>query len=139
MEDLQRWQGENLDMQGMFGQDYGSLETTLDRLDNWKRCVMSGRFGTGRCMSLEGRYRPPPMYDYPTLRADPDLKDGYRVESVIVGITFPKKYREMLKFAYLYPGYDFRSQCRKIGIRATTEIYESTLRMAQLMVHNRIK
>ena len=116
-----------------------SHDEIVERLENWARCVRYGGIRLHRCMSIEGRYSHPAWEDEKIVRADPDLRDGYKIEAILTAPTFPKKFRESIKFGYLYKGYDFFAQCRSIGIRPVKDIYDDTLRLSEAAVGNRIR
>ena len=74
------------------------------------------------------------MWEPRILTVIADINDAWMLEKIIMNQQFPKKHQKVIIFAYLKAGYDFRSQCRKIGIRPSE--YDFTLLRAQQLLHN---
>lgn len=65
---------------------------------NWARWCKTTKHPQ-RCRSLEGRYRPPPMYHEPVPSNPPDVNQAIKVERLIV--TAPHQYGKHLVCYYI--------------------------------------
>jgi hypothetical protein len=114
------------------------------RMLNWVSWVRSGGGRAGSCRSLESRYRAPPMYDYPTLRCEVDLKDAITIEQALVNPTFPKASMAAIVYWYAYPGLHLSAALRKINafkpaeyVKPTT--FDAFFKRSMRMLHNRLR
>lgn len=107
-----------------------------DRLVNWARWAkVRPKYST--CRSLEHKYKSPQTWHEQEPRIEVNILDAVIIEKALVNIAFPKRHRELIKYAYLYAGINPMKICRKLGIR-NGEI-EMELRLAISMLENRIK
>ena len=67
-------------------------------LQNWVRAIQV-RKHFSRCRSIEGRYRPPPMYHEPAPSNPPDLIQADQIELLIR--EAPHDYGKHLRFWYI--------------------------------------
>ncbi len=74
-------------------------ESIHETLLNWARWCKVNTHPHRRTPSLEGRYRPPPMWEEPILSKPPDLKLAYSIERLIV--VSPHDYGKHIRFWYI--------------------------------------
>lgn len=66
---------------------------------NWARWCRVSSVVHRRTPSLEGRYRPPPMYDYPIPSMPPDINHAHKLEALIV--EAPHDYGKHIRLWYI--------------------------------------
>ena len=111
------------------------IETTRERLENWKKWARTSR----HCRitpSLEGRYKAPPTWHAPEPKVFIDTLDAVVIEKALVNPSFPRKSRELIKYAYIESGKPIDIACRKIGINKRN--FDEDLETAIRMLHNRL-
>lgn len=106
-----------------------------NRLENWARWARV-RPHYAKCRSLEGKYKAPPTWHPPEPRIEVDTLDAVVIEKALVQPSFPKKSREIIKYAYLYSGIHPMKICRKLGIKNGD--IDAELRTAIMMLENRL-
>jgi hypothetical protein len=111
------------------------IETTKERLENWKQWARDKRHYR-ITPSLEGKYKAPPSWHPPEPSIHVDILDAIIVEKVLVGLTFPKKAREIIKYSYIHSGMPIDVACRKIGINKRN--FDEEMETAIRMLHNRL-
>lgn len=107
------------------------------RLNNWQSWGKD-RAHYKRCMSLEGNYKAPPVWEAPPLKTHIDINDAKILEDSI--ITLPKKYKEVLVVQYMYPylliNERFAKTCTIIGISRKSEVWNDYLKQSKLILAN---
>ena len=109
------------------------IETTRERLENWKKWARTSRHYR-ITPSLEGKYRPPPSWHPPEPKIYVDSLDALIVEKALVNPSFPRKSRELIKYAYIESGKPIDIACRKIRINKRN--FDEDLETAIRMLHN---
>jgi hypothetical protein len=91
-----------------------------------------------RCMSLEGNYKPPPIWHAPALKVEVDINSAKALEDLI--ITLPKKYKEVLAVQYMYSylliNERFAKTCTIIGISRKAEVWDDYVKQAKIILMN---
>jgi hypothetical protein len=107
------------------------------RLLNWQAWGKD-RAKYQRCLSLEGNYKPPPVWHAPALKVEVDIIDAKLVEDYI--ITLPKKYKEVLVVQYMYPylliNERFNDTCNIIGISRKSHVWNDFLKQSKIILQN---
>ncbi len=107
------------------------------RLNNWQAWGKD-KLHYQKCKSLEGNYKPPPVWEAPHLRTEIDLKDALEIERAV--IKLPEKHKMVLVTAYMYKHLlingRFNKTCNIIGISRKAEVFDDYLAKAKLMVEN---
>ena len=111
------------------------IETTKERLDNWKKWARTSRHYRVT-PSLEGRYKCPPSWHPPEPKVFVDTLDAVIIEKALVSPSFPKKSRDIIKYAYIESAKPIDIACRRIGINKRN--FDEDLETAIRMLHNRL-
>lgn len=112
-----------------------------ERLDNWAIWARSDEgMQRSRCMSLEGRYVPPPYEhdDKRVIRLEYDFRDAIVVEKAICKL--PEQFKGVIKAEYclkhlLRNGKYFHT-CRRLKINPKR--FDETLKQAKFALKNRL-
>jgi hypothetical protein len=113
------------------------------RILNWSYCVRDRNIVPISCKSLESNFKAPPMYDYPSLRVEPDINDAIKVEKTLTAPTFPKQSMAIIVYAHVYPRLNFYAALRKINRFKVHSVvnkhnFDEHLRKAHLILENRL-
>ena len=112
------------------------MQDTENRLHNWARWAkVRPKYST--CRSLEHKYKSPQTWHAEEPRVEVNILDAVVIEKALVHPSFPRRYRELIKYVYLYPGINPMKICRKLGIRNGD--IDAEVRYAILMLENRLK
>ena len=112
-----------------------AIEHTKQRLDNWSKWARTSRHYRVT-PSLEGRYKCPPSWHPREPKVFIDTLDAVVIEKALVNPSFPRKSRELIKYAYIESGKPIDVACRKIGINKRN--FDDELQTAIRMLHNRL-
>lgn len=82
---------------------------------NWATWARSREIIPCSCRSLESRYIAPPVWYYPELKIEPNLKEAMYIERTLVNQTFPKASMAAIVYAYVYPWRKFEAALRRIN------------------------
>lgn len=111
---------------------------------NWASWARTREIIPCSCRSLESRFIAPPVWYYPELRVEPDLKEALYVERVLVNQTFPKASMAAIVYAYVYPWRRFEAALRKINsfkppryVKPNT--FDDFLKDSKRILFNRLK
>jgi hypothetical protein len=108
-----------------------------ERLNNWQSWGKD-KAHYQRCMSLEGNYKPPPVWHAPALKVEVDINDAKLVENSV--ITLPKKYKEVIVVQYMYPylliNERFNKTCNIIGISRKADVWNDFLKQSKIILQN---
>lgn len=75
--------------------EHEEIHEKLQKWANWAK----NHWHPQTCQSLEGNYRPPPMFEEPTPQFLPDLQSIYNIEYIVVNA--PMKYGQHLVYWYI--------------------------------------
>lgn len=114
--------------------NFDTLEATKERLENWHRCFRE-HIHYRVTASLEGRYKPPPVWHPPEPKIFIDTIDAGIVELAVIGM--PASYKALLKYHYFTPYIPLNVICRKVKIRA--DYYNVEIEKAIRMVDDRLR
>ena len=111
---------------------------------NWSTWARNRQIIPVSCKSLECNYKAPPMYDYPHLKAEIDLKEALWVERTLVNPTFPKASMAAIVYAHVYPWRRLEAALRKInGFKppryVKPQTFDDFLKDSQRILFNRLK
>jgi DNA-directed RNA polymerase specialized sigma54-like protein len=107
------------------------------RINNWREWGRD-KPHYQRCKSLEGNYKPPPIWHAPKPKFNIDLKDALTVERCV--IRLPHKHKMVIVVNEMYPQYlineHFARTCTKIGISRKPEVFADYLANAKIILRN---
>lgn len=105
------------------------------RLEDWSWWVADRGRGGYRCLSAEGRYRPPRVAErLPTQRVV-DVDDAARIERVICHPGFPAQARDMLVSWYVMRA-SRHQVCRRCGVSLAA--FDQQMGLAGRILKNRL-
>ena len=88
---------------------------TNARILNWATWARDRKIIPVSCKSLESRYKSPPVWDYPHLKAEIDINDAIEIEKILTSPTFPKANMACIVYVNIYPYLNFHAALRKIN------------------------
>lgn len=109
------------------------LKETMERLRNWANWARD-KPHYRVTQSLEGRYRPPPVWEAPQPTTFVDINDALKVERAIIGM--PKPYKALVIYVMIRSGLPLPIFCRKNRINARD--FDELERKAYIIVKNRL-
>lgn len=113
-----------------------------DKIRNWSAWARDRKITPISCRGLESQYKPPPMWEYPQLKAEVDINAAIKIERILVGETFPKKAMALIVYNYVYPWLNFQGALRKInrfdGEHVKQSNFDMKLEWAKRVLHNRL-
>lgn len=135
------------------GSRYGASITKGERMEsnqieelmhNWASWARTREIIPCSCRSLESRYIAPPVWYYPELRVEPNLKEAMLVERILVSQTFPRASMAAIVYAYVYPWRRFEAALRKINHfhpprHVKPSNFEDFLKDSKRVLFNRLK
>ena len=101
--------------------EHEEIHKSLLEWANWGR----NKWHPQTCQSLEGGYRPPPMFEEPAPQFVPNLKQIYAIEALIV--SAPRKYGKHLVLYYLkkFPPEAIKKKLHLKRDRMVSHLYDS--------------
>lgn len=111
---------------------------------NWASWARTKEIIPCSCRSLESRFIAPPVWYYPELRVDSDIKDALYIERILVNQTFPKASMAAIVYAYVYPWRRFEAALRKINSfhpprHVKPNTFDDFLKDSKRILFNRLK
>jgi hypothetical protein len=107
------------------------------RLNNWRLCFKD-KPHYKRTASLEGNYKPPPVWEAPSIKIPIDLNDALVIEKAVTAL--PDKHKMVLVVSTMYPylliNSAFYKTCHIIGISRRPEVFDDYLKKSKIMLAN---
>lgn len=112
------------------------LAETMERLRNWANWAKD-KPHYRVTQSLEGRYKPPPVWEAPQPTTFIDINDALKLERAIIGLS--KFYKTMIVYCMIRKYLPMREYFRKNKLAILERDFPELEKKAYIMVKNRLK